>query len=78
MRGTSGSEKKVMKKVFVFDGQYAEYRKKSYGNSTENNPGDQFVIFSQNHDQVGNRLWRCSPLRRLNSAKTAMIMQAIE
>ena len=47
---------KAIKDVFVFDGKYSEYRKKTYGNSARNNPGDQFVIFSQNHDQVGNRL----------------------
>ena len=47
---------KAIKEAFVYDGQYSEFRKKSYGNSTENNPGEQFVIFNQNHDQVGNRL----------------------
>ena len=46
---------KAIKKAFVFDGQYSHFRKKSYGNSTEKNSGEQFVIFSQNHDQVGNR-----------------------
>ena len=50
-----GQLAKAMKEVFVFDGQYADYRKKSYGNSAVNNKGEQFVIFSQNHDQVGNR-----------------------
>jgi maltooligosyltrehalose trehalohydrolase len=48
---------KSIKEAFVFDGQYSEFRKKSYGNSTKNNPGEQFVIFNQNHDQVGNRLF---------------------
>ncbi|QIA09073.1 malto-oligosyltrehalose trehalohydrolase [Draconibacterium halophilum] len=47
---------KSIKDVFVFDGQYSEFRKKTYGNSTANNPGEQFVIFNQNHDQVGNRM----------------------
>jgi maltooligosyltrehalose trehalohydrolase len=46
---------KAIKKAFVYDGQYSAFRKKSYGNSTENNGGEQFVIFNQNHDQVGNR-----------------------
>lgn len=46
----------AVKKAFVFDGKYSEFRKKTYGNSTKNNPGEQFVIFNQNHDQVGNRL----------------------
>ncbi len=47
---------KAIKEVFVFDNKYSEYRKKTYGNSAIKNPGEQFVIFSQNHDQVGNRL----------------------
>ncbi len=47
---------KAIKEVFVFDGKYSEFRKKTYGNSAKNNPGEQFVIFLQNHDQVGNRL----------------------
>lgn len=46
---------KAIKNAFVFDGRYSEYRKKSYGNSTCNNSGEQFIIFNQNHDQVGNR-----------------------
>ncbi|MFW5757008.1 MAG: DUF3459 domain-containing protein, partial [Tangfeifania sp.] len=48
---------KAIKDAFVYDGQYSEFRKKTYGNSTKNNPGEQFVIFNQNHDQVGNRLF---------------------
>lgn len=40
---------------FVYDGQYSEFRKKHFGNSPEENLGKQFIVFSQNHDQVGNR-----------------------
>lgn len=47
---------KAIKEVFVYDGIYSKHRKKTYGNSARNNPGEQFVIFSQNHDQIGNRL----------------------
>ncbi|MEE4285385.1 MAG: DUF3459 domain-containing protein, partial [Mariniphaga sp.] len=54
--GQPGQLSKAIKEAFVYDGQYSEFRKKSYGNSTENNPGEQFVIFNQNHDQIGNRL----------------------
>jgi maltooligosyltrehalose trehalohydrolase len=48
---------KSIKDAFVYDWQYSEFRKKTYGSSTKNNPGEQFVIFNQNHDQVGNRLF---------------------
>lgn len=46
---------KSIKNAFVYDGKYSEFRKKTYGNSTGGNPGHQFVIFNQNHDQTGNR-----------------------
>ncbi len=46
---------KSIKDAFVYDGKYSDFRKKTYGNSTRNNPAHQFVIFSQNHDQIGNR-----------------------
>ncbi|MGW8315913.1 MAG: malto-oligosyltrehalose trehalohydrolase [Bacteroidales bacterium] len=46
---------KALKQSFVFDGTYSAFRKKSYGNSAEPCRGEQFVVFSQNHDQVGNR-----------------------
>ncbi|MBL7699384.1 MAG: malto-oligosyltrehalose trehalohydrolase [Chitinophagaceae bacterium] len=41
--------------AYVYDGQYSLHRKKLFGAKT-NNPGRQFVVFSQNHDQTGNRM----------------------
>jgi maltooligosyltrehalose trehalohydrolase len=41
--------------AYVYDGQYSPHRKKAFGAKTENK-GSQFVVFSQNHDQVGNRM----------------------
>lgn len=41
--------------AYVYDGQYSAHRKKIFGKKTYN-PGEQFVVFSQNHDQVGNRM----------------------
>ena len=40
---------------YAYDGKYSEYRKRCFGNSSKANPGFQFVVFSQNHDQTGNR-----------------------
>ncbi len=40
---------------FVYSGQYSAYRKRRHGNSASEPPPSRFVIFSQNHDQVGNR-----------------------
>lgn len=42
--------------AYVYDGQYSPHRKKVFGTKATHNPGEQFVVFSQNHDQVGNRM----------------------
>lgn len=47
---------KSYKNAYVYSGQYSPYRKKAFGTKTDNNPGQQFIVFSQNHDQVGNRM----------------------
>lgn len=47
---------KAFKKGFVYSGQYSRFRMKRHGNSTEGILPHQFVVFSQNHDQVGNRM----------------------
>jgi maltooligosyltrehalose trehalohydrolase len=41
---------------FAYTGQYSAYRKRSHGNRSAETPARRFVIFSQNHDQVGNRM----------------------
>ena len=47
---------KAFKEGFVYSGQYSEYRRRRHGNSSRDIPAPKFVVFSQNHDQVGNRL----------------------
>jgi maltooligosyltrehalose trehalohydrolase len=39
----------------VYDGQWSAYRQRNYGRPPEGLRGYQFVVFTQNHDQVGNR-----------------------
>ncbi len=46
---------KAFSSAFVYDGIYSGYRKRTYGSSTQANSAGQFVVCSQNHDQVGNR-----------------------
>jgi len=41
---------------FVYDWKYSRYRKKFYGISSKHIHPKQFVVFTQNHDQVGNRM----------------------
>jgi len=41
---------------YVYSWKYSRYRKKHHGSSSRDIPGQKFVVFSQNHDQVGNRM----------------------
>jgi maltooligosyltrehalose trehalohydrolase len=47
---------KSFRDAYVYTGQYSEERKKNFGRAAESHPGQQFIVFSQNHDQVGNRM----------------------
>ncbi len=45
----------ALQEGFVYDGQYSPYRRRRHGSSSKHLPPSKFVVFSQNHDQVGNR-----------------------
>jgi len=47
---------KAYREGFVYSGQYSGYRKRRQGNSAADRPSSQFVLFAQNHDQIGNRM----------------------
>jgi maltooligosyltrehalose trehalohydrolase len=47
---------KSYKDAYVYDGQYSAHRKKLFGSNAEEHTGAEFIVFSQNHDQVGNRM----------------------
>jgi maltooligosyltrehalose trehalohydrolase len=47
---------KGFREGFVLSGGYSAFRKRRHGSSSANHPPSQLVVFSQNHDQVGNRL----------------------
>lgn len=47
---------KAYQDAYVYDGQFSEHRKKFFGIKADENPASQFIVFSQNHDQVGNRM----------------------
>jgi len=40
---------------FVYSGQYSKHRRRRHGNSSQRVSPGQLVVFSQNHDQIGNR-----------------------
>jgi maltooligosyltrehalose trehalohydrolase len=41
---------------FVYSGRYSRFRLRRHGNSSRTVPARKFVVFSQNHDQIGNRM----------------------
>ena len=47
---------KSFREGFVLSGSYSAFRKRRHGSSSAEIPPGQLVVFSQNHDQVGNRL----------------------
>jgi maltooligosyltrehalose trehalohydrolase len=46
---------KALENVFVYDGCYSPYRQRIHGRTPTGLPPKKFVVFTQNHDQVGNR-----------------------
>jgi maltooligosyltrehalose trehalohydrolase len=46
---------KAFRRPFVHDGTYSPFRRRRFGAPADDRPPAQFVVFSQNHDQVGNR-----------------------
>ncbi len=47
---------KALGEGFAYAGEYSSYRQHRHGSSSQDRPCRQFVVFSQNHDQVGNRM----------------------
>jgi maltooligosyltrehalose trehalohydrolase len=46
---------KAYRDGYVLDGSYSAFRRRRHGASAAGLRAEQFVVFSQNHDQVGNR-----------------------
>ncbi|HEY9778777.1 MAG TPA: malto-oligosyltrehalose trehalohydrolase [Leptolyngbyaceae cyanobacterium] len=47
---------KAYKESFIYSWEYAPHRQRFHGSDASDRPGHQFVICTQNHDQVGNRM----------------------
>ena len=48
--------RKAWKEAFVYTWKYSRYRKRHHGSPVADRPERQFVVYAQNHDQVGNRM----------------------
>ena len=69
---------KAIAEGFVYDGRYSEFRGRPFGTSAANEPGEKFVAFLQNHDQVANtaqgrRLSELLPLEQYKLAVTLLL-----
>lgn len=45
----------AVREGFVYSGRYSGHRRRRHGSSSRHCRPSQFVVFSQNHDQIGNR-----------------------
>ncbi len=71
--GSAWQLKKALAQGYVYDGIHSAYRRRRHGNSPRDRSGKQFVVSTQNHDQVGNRMQgeRLSALVSLEADKLA-------
>ncbi|HHP7244103.1 MAG TPA: malto-oligosyltrehalose trehalohydrolase [Elainellaceae cyanobacterium] len=71
--GTCAQFAKAFEKSFVYTWDYSTYRKRTHGSDVSDRSPSQFVVFAQNHDQVGNRMLgeRLSKLVSFESLKLA-------
>jgi maltooligosyltrehalose trehalohydrolase len=51
---------------FVYDGGHSAYRRRRHGSPSTDLPGDRFVAFTENHDQVANARSGCRPSQHLS------------
>lgn len=47
---------KILREGFAYSGQYSPARNRRHGSASNDIPADRFIICTQNHDQVGNRM----------------------
>jgi len=71
-----GQVHKAITEGFVHDGGYSEFRGRRFGSSSRDQPGQRFVAFLQNHDQVANTSQgaRLSQLISFDQYRTAVAL----
>jgi len=62
---------------YLFVGQHSTYRGRKYGARPKTRSGAQFVVFAQNHDQVGNRMMGERLVQIAGPAKARLAAAAI-
>jgi maltooligosyltrehalose trehalohydrolase len=56
-RGTAQELVSAVKRAFLYQGQQYQWQRKPRGTIVKDQPGQAFVFYIQNHDQVANQLW---------------------
>jgi maltooligosyltrehalose trehalohydrolase len=67
---------------FVYEGQHSIFRGRPHGTPAKDLPAERFVVFAQNHDQVGNRaqgdrLHALADFDRVKLAATALLLHRL-
>ncbi|PZR52319.1 malto-oligosyltrehalose trehalohydrolase [Xylanimonas oleitrophica] len=71
--GSPETMAKALRHVFVHDGGYSSFREREWGAPVPDGvDGRRFVVFSQDHDQVGNRALGDRPSRVLSPGQLAV------
>ena len=47
---------KAWREGFIYSGEYSPHRRRRHGSSSRDIAAERWVVFAQNHDQIGNRL----------------------
>ncbi len=47
---------KSLREGFIYSGEYSAFRRRRHGSCSSDIAAERFVVFAQNHDQVGNRM----------------------
>ncbi len=42
---------------YIYSGEFSEFRKRPHGNSSKEIPAERMIVFIQDHDQIGNRMF---------------------
>ncbi len=66
-RGTPQELISVVKRAFLYQGQWYQWQNKPRGTLAGQQPGHAFVFYMQNHDQIANQLWGDRIHQRTNS-----------
>ncbi len=67
---------RALREGYVYTGQYSAHRRRRHGRKPENLSGRHFLVYMQNHDQIGNRAKgeRSSQLMSIGRLKIAAVL----